>query len=185
MRFEVAALVSILCLAIASNAICSGGLMPPDEQELWREADTIAIGIISSITEEKDGEYTYLCIKIDVTRYLKNPSESSTVVVRYYGRYYGGEKVPDISTIRDLKFEVGEKVLVYLTIVSLDYYFIYADHKGIYSIINGKAINQYGQMVTIPPPTSTLLIIGTGVGSVILILAYYKRERLYSYVCAN
>ncbi|MFB0558211.1 MAG: hypothetical protein ACETVY_03745 [Candidatus Bathyarchaeia archaeon] len=153
-------------------------MTPPDEQELWREADTIVIGTVSSITEEKDGAYTYLCIIIDVERYLKNPSESLTVVVRYYGRFYGGERVPDSSTIRDFKFDVGEKVLVYLTRVSPDYYFIYANHKGIYSIINGKAIDQYGQTMNIPPPPSTMITIGTGVCLVMLIIAYYKRERL-------
>ena len=178
MRFRKATIISILCLAIASTAICSGGLTPPDEQELWREADTIVIGTVSSITEEKDGAYTYLCIKMDLKSYVKNPSESSTVVVRYYGRYYGGERVPDSSTIRDLKFEVGEKVLVYLTRVSPDYFFIFADHKGKYSIINGKAINQYGETVNIPLPPSTTFIIGTGVGLVTLILAYYKRDSL-------
>ena len=185
MRFRNATLISTLCFALLSTAICSGGLTPPDEQELWREADTIVIGTVSSITEEKDGAYTYLCIIIDVKRYVKNPSESSTVVVRYYGRFYGGERVPDSSTIRDLKFDVGEKVLVYLTRVSPDYYFIYANHKGIYSIINGKAINQYGQTVNIPPPPSTMIIIGTGVGLVALILAYYKREKIFSYVGTN
>jgi hypothetical protein len=185
MRFRKTALISILCFALASTAICSGGLTPPDEQELWREADTIIIGTVSSITEEKDGAYTYLCIKIDVKRYVKNPSESSTVVVRYYGRYYGGESVPDSSTIRDLKFEVGEKVLLYLTRVSADYFFIFADHKGKYSIIAGKAINQYGQTVNIPPPLSTMFIIGTGIGLVTLIVAYYKREKLFSYVSTN
>ena len=178
MRFGKASLISILCLALASTAICSGSYRYIDDGELWGEADTAVIGIVTSITEEEAPAETHRYIEIDVERYLTNPSESSTLVILYSVRHGGeigdGAVVTGYSSNIDLEFNVGEKVLVFLERVDPDRYTVYGGFQGKYSFIDGQAISQIGRVMNIPTPTplSTTIIIGSAIGVIMLTIAY-------------
>ena len=183
MRFRNAALISILCLALASTAICSGSHRYIDDGELWREADTVVIGTVTSITEEKAAAETYQYVEIDIERYLKNPSESSTLIILNSIRRQeeiGGVVVID-SSIINIGFRVGENVLVFLEKTYPDWYTVYGGYQGKYSFIDGQAISQIGRVMNIPTPTpiSTTIIIGSGIGVTILIIAYIGKDVLF------
>ena len=183
MRFRKATLISILCLALASTTICSGSYRHIDDGELWREADTVVIGTVTSIIEEEDAAETYRYVEIDVERYLKNPSESSTLIILNSIRnqeVIGGDVVTDTSII-NIGFRVGEKVLVFLEKTYPDWYIVYGGFQGKYSFIDGQAISQIGRVMNIPTPTplSTTIIIGSGIGVIILIIAYIGKDILF------
>ena len=185
MRFRNATLISILCLALASTAICSGSYRHIDDEEFWREADTVVIGTVSSITEEEAAAETHRYVEIDVERYLKNPSESSTLVILYSIRrrveIRDGVVVTEDSSNIDLGFRVGEKVLVFLEKTYPDWYSVYGGFQGKYSFIDGQAINQIGRVINIPTttPLSTTIIVGSGIGIIILIIAYIGKDILF------
>lgn len=182
MRPRNSALISLLCLALASTAICSGSYRHIDDGELWREANTVVIGTVTSITEEEAAAETYQYVEIEVERYLKNPSESSTLVILNSIRRQeeiGGVVVIDTSII-NIGFRVGEKVLVFLEKTYPDWYSVYGGFQGKYSFIDGQAINQIGRVMNIPIPTplSTTIIIGSGIGVIILVIAYIGKDIL-------
>jgi hypothetical protein len=185
MRFGNATLISILYLALASTAICSGSYRHIDDGELWREADTVVIGAVISITEEEATAETHRYVEIEVKRYLKNPSESSTLVILYSLRRrveIGDEDlVTEYSSNIELGFRVGEKVLVFLEKTYPNWYTVYGGFQGKYSFIDGHAINQIGREMNIPIPTplSTTIIIGSGIGVIILIIAYIGKDILF------
>lgn len=184
MRFRKATLISILCLALASTAICSGSYRHIDDGELWREANTVVIGTVTSITEEEAAAETHRYVEIDVERYLKNPSEPSTLVIlnsiRDQGVIVGGVVVYDTSII-NIGFSVGEKVLVFLEKTHPDWYTVYGGFQGKYSFIDGQAISQIGRVMNIPAPTpiSTTILIGSGIVVIILIIAYIGKDILF------
>jgi hypothetical protein len=184
MRVEKVAPIALLCLALASTAICSGSYAHIDDNELWREADTVVLGTVTSITSEQIGSTTHRYVEIGVERYLKNPSESTTLVVYYSTRTYGRETddgvvIADESSNIDLGFVAGEKVLVFLKRLSPDCYIVYGGFQGKYTVVNGKAMNPAGRVFNIPMPISPTLIIGSGFGVVALIFAWHKRDRLF------
>ena len=182
MRFRKATLISILCLALASTAICSGSYRHIDDGELWREADTVVIGTVTSITEEEAAAETHRYVEMDVERYLKNPSESSTLVILYSIRRRveigDGVVVTEYSSNIELGFREGEKVLVFLEKTYPDWYSVYGGFQGKYSFIDGHAINQIGRVMNIPIPTSlsTTIIIGSGIGVIILLIAFIGKR---------
>jgi len=183
MRFRNAMLISILCLALVSTAICSGSYRHIDDGELWREADTVVIGTVTSITEEEAAAETHRYVEIDVERYLKNPSEPSTLIILNSIRNQekiGGVAVIDTSII-NIGFRVGEKVLVFLEKTYPDWYSVYGGFQGKYSFIDGQAISQIGRVMNIPTPTplSTTIIIASGIGIIILIIAYIGKDILF------
>lgn len=184
MRFRKTTLISILCLALASTAICSGSYRHIDDGELWREADTVVIGTVTSITEEEAAAETYRYVEIDVERYLKNPSESSTLIILNSIRNQEeiGDGVVVIYTeIINIGFRVGEKVLVFLEKTYPDWYSVYGGFQGKYSFIDGQAISQIGRVMNIPTPTplTTTIIIGSGIGVIILVIAYIGKDILF------
>jgi len=185
MRLRNAVLISIMCLALASTAICSGSYRHIDDKELWREADTVVIGTVKSITEEEATAETHRYVEIEVERHLKNPSESSTLVILYSIRRrveIGDEDlVTDYSSNIELGFRVGEKVLVFLKKTYPEWYSVYGGFQGKYSFIDGHAINQIGREmnIPIPKPLSTTIIIGSGIGVIILIIVYIGKDILF------
>jgi hypothetical protein len=139
---------------------------------------------VTSITSEQIGSTTHRYVEIGVERYLKNPSESTTLVVYYSTRTYGRETddgvvIADESSNIDLGFVAGEKVLVFLKRLSPDCYIVYGGFQGKYTVVNGKAMNPAGRVFNIPTPISPTLIIGSGFGVVALIFAWHKRDRLF------
>lgn len=181
MRFKKTVLLSILYIALATTAICSGSYRHIDDGELWREADTVVIGTVKSITEEEAAAETYRYIEIDVERFLKNPSESSTLIILNSIRHT--EEIGGVidSSIINIGFRIGEKVLVFLEKTYPDWYSVYGGFHGKYSFIDGQAINQIGRVMNIPTPTplSTTIIIGSGIGAIILIIAYIGKNILF------
>ena len=181
MRFRSVTLLSILCLALASTTICSGSYAHIDDAELWEEADTVVIGTVTSITEEEVGVMIHRYVEVDVERYLKNSSESSKLVIMYSIRRRvetGDGVVTDISSSLELGFRVGEKVLVFLEKTYPDSYFVYGGFFGKFTVINGQAENLLGRVMYIPLPLSTKIIIGSGIGVTLLVLAYIKKDVL-------
>ena len=129
--------VAIIILTLLTPVICSSASYAHiDDAELWREADTIVIGTVTSITSEESGNRVYHYVEVEVERYLKNPSEASSLVIMYYTRINRVIVTPDgtatfyedISDI-DLEFKVGENVYVFLRWITPEYYeiFGYAD----------------------------------------------------------
>ena len=187
MQLRNAALISILCLALASTAICSGSYRHIDDGELWREADTVVIGTVISITEEEATAETHRYVEVEVERYLKNPSESSTLVILNSIRHQeeiDGVAVIDTSII-NIGFRVGEKVLVLLEKTYPDWYTVYGGIQGKYSFIDGQAVSQTERVMNIPTTTrisTIIIIIASGIGVIIFLIAFIgKRYRTRSY----
>ena len=180
-------LVAILILTLLTPVICSGASYAHiDDAELWREADTIVIGTVTSITSEESGNHVYHYVEVEVERYLKKPSEASSLVIMYYTRINRVIVTPDgtatfyedISDI-DLEFKVGENVYVFLRWVTPEYYEVFGWFQGKYSIIDGVAINPIGRTIRIPTPVSLTVMIGSGLGVVVLFAMWYKRNWLF------
>jgi hypothetical protein len=91
-----------------------------------------------------------------------------------------GVVVTEYSSNIELGFREGEKVLVFLEKTYPDWYSVYGGFQGKYSFIDGQAINQIGRVMNIPIPTpiSTTIIIGSGIGVIILIIAYIGKDVL-------
>jgi hypothetical protein len=105
----------------------SAGMWDPKVLELsylTENADSIVVGRVKDVLPSKwntpDGKrpekiengYIYTDIVIEVYRYLKNPQDTQEIVVRTLG----GTVDEDSMEFKDeAKFEVGEKVLVFLT----------------------------------------------------------------------
>ena len=174
--------IALLCLALASTATSSGSYAHIDDNELWREADIVVIGTVTSITEEAAAAETHRTVEIGVERYLKNPSESPTLQILYSVRSEAqlGDAVATHSEVTDLGFSVGERVLVFLEKTYPDSYGVYGGIQGKYSFIDGRAVNQLGRVMDIPAPTplSTIITLVLGVGAIALIIAYIGRDTL-------
>lgn len=183
-------LVAIIILTLLTPVIrSSASYAHIDDDQLWRESDTIIIGTVTSITSEESGNRVYYYVEVQVERYLKNPSETSSIVIHYYTRINRVIVTPDgtattyedISDI-DLDFKVGEKVYVFLKQVIPEYYEVYGWFQGKYSIVDGVAISPIGRTISIPTPVSpivTIVMIGSGLGVAVLFIMWYKRNLLF------
>ena len=179
-------LVAIVCLAFITPLVCSGASYAHiDGGELWRESDTIVIGNVTSITSQGNDH----SVDIVVERYLKNPSEASSLVVHYTthdNREYvspGGDTVPSVAGDVEWGFKVGERVYVFLRSVTPEYYEVVGGFQGKYSIVNGLAISSIGRLIRIPTPSSQTVMkgvaFGATFGAVFLITIWIKRDWLY------
>ena len=84
MQFRNAPLVAIVILALITPLVCSSASYAHmDIGELWSESDTIVIGTVTSINSEESGDRIFHSVDVEVERYLKNPSEASTLVIHY------------------------------------------------------------------------------------------------------
>ena len=157
-QFRNTPLVAIVILTLITPLVCSGASFRYiGDDELWRESDTVVLGTVTSITSEGVG-YDY--VEVEVERYLKNPSEASTIVIHYYIRTYGemftSEEgtvvVPSDSSEHEWGFDDGERVYVFLRRVTPDLYEVFGGHQGKYSIVDGTAVSSLGRVMRIPTP---------------------------------
>jgi hypothetical protein len=182
-------LVTIAILALITPLVCSGASYAYlDDGELWRESDTIVIGNVTSITSVKSGTSVHHDVEIKVERYLKNPSESSFLVVLYStheSREFvspGGDTVPSVAGDVEWGFKVGERVYVFLRSVTPEYYEVVGGFQGKYSFVSGLAMNSIGRVIRIPTPSSQTVMkgvaFGATFGAVFLITIWIKRDWL-------
>ena len=118
-------LVAIVILVLFTPLVCSGASYAHiDDGELWRKSDTIVIGNVTTITSQGNDH----SVDIKVERYLKNPLETTSLVVLYSTRdnreYVSpeGDIVSRVSGDVEWGFNVGEKVYVFLRSVTPEYY---------------------------------------------------------------
>ena len=157
-----------------------------DDSELWEGSDTIIIGTVTSINSEESGDRILHSVDVEVERYLKNPSEASSLVI-HYSSYTLGEWVTPEGTIvyeliagieHALGFNVGEKVYVFLLQVTPDFYECLGGSQGKYSIFDGVAMNSDGRRINIPTPLSLAVIMRTGLGIAVFVTIWIKRDWL-------
>ena len=185
MQFRNTPLVAIIILTLLTPVICSDASYTHiSDKEMRRESDTVVIGTVTSITSEESGNRVYHYVEVEVERYLKNPSEASSLVIHYYTRINRVINTPDgtaaiYEDISDyeLAFKIGEKVYMFLRQITPDYE-VFEGFLGKYSIHDGVAINPIGRRIRIPMPVSSIVMIGTGIGVVVLFTMWYKRNWL-------
>jgi hypothetical protein len=154
--------------------------------ELWSESNTIIIGTVTSINSEESGDRIFHSVEVEVERYLKNPSEVSSLEIHYTSYSLREWETPEgtvyewISGIeRMLGFNVGEKVYVFLKQVSPDFYEVLGGSQGKYSIFDGLAMNSFGRIMGIPtPPSQIALMIEVGLGVTVFVTIWIKRDWL-------
>ncbi len=152
-------LVAIVILAFLTPLICSeASIAHIDDDELWRGSNTVVLGTVTSITSEGGG---YYYVEVKVERYLKNPSEASSIVIHYYNRTNRemvtseeGTTIASDSEYVEWGFEVGETVYVFLNSVTPEYYKVVGGFQGKYSIVDGIAVSSIGRVIRIPTPSS-------------------------------
>ncbi len=138
-----------------------------------------------SITSEGNDHF----VEIKVERYLKKPSESSTLVVHYSthdGREFvspGGDTGSSDSSRVEWGFSDGERVYVFLRRETSDYYEVYGGFEGKYSIVDGIAMSSIGRVIRIPTLSSQIVMkgvaFGATFGAVILITFWIKRDWVF------
>jgi len=113
----------------------SQGLMVkiPYEQ-LWSEADTVALGNVTEITTHPgDRGLIYRVVAIEVERFYKNPVNATTLYVRVEGGIIGDTGI----WVEDQpEFIVGERVLVFLA--SSDQTHLEQPLYRVYGLVQGK-----------------------------------------------
>jgi hypothetical protein len=179
-------LVAIVILAFITPLVCSGASSAYFiDSKLWEKSDTIIIGTVTSITSEESGDRMFNSVEVEVERYLKNPSEASTLVIHYTTYTLREWATPEgtvyewISGIeRMLGFKVGEKVYVFLRQVTPDFYEVLGGSQGKYSIFDGVAMNSDGRRINIPMPVSQTVMIEAGLGLAVFLTIWIKRDWL-------
>lgn len=187
MQFRNTPLVAIVILTLITPLVSCASTTSPHfiDSKLWEQSDTIIIGTVTSITSEESGDRIFNSVDVEVERYLKNPSEASSLVIQYTTYTLREWETPEgtvyewISGIeRMLGFNVGEKVYVFLRQVSPDFYEVLGGSQGKYSIFDGIAMNSDGRKINIPIPLSQTLMIEAGLGVAVFLTIWIKRDWL-------
>lgn len=187
MQFRNIPLVAIVMLTLITPLVfCSSTSSAYFiDSKLWELSDTIVIGTVTSINSEESGDRIFHSVDVEVERYLKNPSEASTLVIHYSSYTLrewvtpGGTVYEWISGIeRMLGFNVGEKVYVFLLQVTPDFYEVLGGSQGKYSIFDGVAMNSDGRRMNIPTPLSQSVMIEAGIGLAVILTIWIKRDWL-------
>ena len=183
MEFRNAPLVAMVILVLFTPLVCSGASYASlDYSELWRESATIVVGTVTSITSEGGGYYS---VDVEVERYVKNPSEASSLVIHYHVRTnfemvtLEGTVVASDSSEPEWGFGDGERVYVFLRRVSPDLFEVVGGFQGKYSIVDGSGVNSLGERMSIPTPLSQAIIIETGLGIAVFVTIWIKRDWLF------
>ena len=187
MQFRNIPLLTIVILTVISPLVCSGASYAHmDIGELWSESDTVIIGTVTSINSEESGDRIFHSVEVEVERYLKNPSEVSSLEVHYTSYSLREWETPEgtvyewISGIeRMLGFNDGERVYVFLKQVSPDFYEVVGGFQGKYSIVDGMGVNAGGGRMSIPAPITQAVIIETGLGIAVFVTIWIKRDWLF------
>ena len=182
MQFRNTPLVAIVILTLITPLVCSGATFEIlDYSELWRESDTIIIGTVTSIASEGGGYYS---VYVEVERYVKNPSEASTLTIHYHVRTNFELVTPEGTVVSsdtsepEWGFYDGEGVYVFLRRVTPDLYEVVGGFQGKYSIVDGLGVNSLGERMSIPTPLSQTDLIGAGLGVAVFLAIWIKRDWL-------
>ena len=187
MQFRSTPLVAIVLLALTTPLVgCSSTTSAYFiDSKLWELSDTIIIGTVTSINSEESGDRFFNSVEVEVERYLKNPSEASSLVIHFTTYILREWATPEgtvyewISGIEHaLGFNVGEKVYVFLRQVSPDFYEVLGGSQGKYSIFDGVAMNSDGRRMNIPMPVSQTVMIEAGLGLAVFLTIWIKRDWL-------
>ncbi len=186
MQFRNTPLVAIVILALITPLVCSGASYAHmGVNELWSESDTIIIGTVTSINSEESGDRIFHSVDVEVERYLKNPSEVSSLEIHYTSYSLREWETPEgtvyewISGIEHtLGFNVGERVYVFLRRVTPDLYEVVGGSRGKYSIVDGLGVNSLGERMSIPAPFSPIIMIEAGLGLAVFVTIWIKRDWL-------
>ncbi len=169
--------IVIVCVSISLND-CDGSYAYLDTDELYRRADTVVKGTVTDVSTSEDVRHYYLTAMIEVEEYIKNPLESKIVTVRSSERKMGeGVWYEDPALVN---FSIGEKVVVYLEIVSSEFYTPVGASQGKFTLIGSTYFNYNADMWYEPKPLSFGIFILGIVGAVVLGIVYWKRRSLIS-----
>ena len=186
-QFRNIPLIAILMLTIITPLACSDASYAHiDDSELWSESDTVVLGTVTSINSEESGARIFNSVEVEVERYLKNPSEASSLVIHYTSIILRESVTSDGTIVYEwisgieyaLGFKVGERVYVFLKRVTPEYYTVVGGFQGKYSISDGVAMNSVGRRISIPTPLSQAVIIRTGLGIAVFVTIWIKRDWL-------
>lgn len=184
MQFRNAPLVVTVILALLAPLVCSwASFANMDDGELWRGSNTVVLGTVTSITSEGGG---YYFVEVEVERYLKNPSEASSIEIHYLNhtalrewlRSEGTTLFSARSTDVEFEFKVGERVYVFLRRVITGHYEVFGGSQGIYPVVDGVGVGIGGRRISFPTPLSLAVIMRTGLGIAVLATIWIKREWL-------
>ena len=180
-------LVAIVILTLITPLVSCSSTTSPHfiDSKLWELSDSIIIGTVTSINSEESGDRIYHSVDVEVERYLKNPSEASSLVIHYTTYTLREWATPEgtvyewISGIeRMLGFKVGEKVYVFLLQVTPDFYEVLGGSQGKYTIFDGVAMNSIGRRINIPTSLSQTVMIEAGLGLAVFLTIWIKRDWL-------
>jgi len=184
MQFQNAPLVALVILALITPLVCSGASYAHmDIGELWSESDTIIVGTVKSITGDELSGGNRI-VEVEVERYVKNPSEASSIEIGYNRLSLGESTLPDGTLVfHDTSavkwgFKEGEKVYVFLQQVTPDLFEVVGGFQGKYSIVDGMGVNAGGGRMSIPAPITQAVIIRTGFGVAVFLTIWIKRDWL-------
>ena len=184
MQFRNTPLVSIVLLALITPLVCSSASYAyMDIGELWSESDTIIVGTVKSITGDELSGGNRI-VEVEVERYVKNPSEASSIEIGYNHLSLGESTLPDGTLVfHDTSavkwgFKEGEKVYVFLQQVTPDLFEVVGGFQGKYSIVDGMGVNAGGGRMSIPAPITQAVIMRTGLGIAVFVTIWIKRDWL-------
>ena len=126
----------------------------------------------------------YFSVDVEVERYVKNPSEDSSLVIHYHVRTNFEMVTPEGTVVSsdtsepEWGFNDGERVYVFLRRVTPDLYEVVGGFRGKYSIVDGLGVNSLGERMSIPTPLSQAIIIETGLGIAVFVTIWTKRDWL-------
>jgi hypothetical protein len=178
-------LVAIVILNLLTPLVYSGASFASmDDGELWRGSNTVVLGTVTSITNEYGG---YFYAEVEVERYLKNPSDASSIDIHYFNRTAHNEWLAsEGATVfsyssADVKFDFkfGERVYVFLKRVTTGHYEVFGGYQGLYTVVDGFGVDDGGRRIRIPAPLSqTTGMIKAGLGIAVFVTIWIKRDWL-------
>jgi len=171
--------IVIVCVSISLND-CEGSYAYLDIHELHRRADTVVKGTVTDVSTSEDVGHHYLTAMIEVEKYIKNPLESETVTVRSSERKMGEGVWYEQPAL--VNFSIGEKVVVYLEVVSSEFYTLIGASQGKFTLIGSTYFNYNADMWNEPKPLSFDIFGLVIVGAVVLGIMYWKRCSLISII---
>jgi hypothetical protein len=177
-------LITIVILTVVTPLAYSGASFAHlDDFELWKGSNTVVLGTVTSITNEWGG---YFYAEVEVERYLKNPSEDSSIDIHYFNRTAhnewlaseGATRFSVRSTDVNFEFKVGERVYVFLRRVTTGHYEIFGGSQGKYTVVDGLGVGDGGRRISFHSPLSQTAILRTGLGIAVFVPIWSKRDWL-------
>jgi len=136
-----AAAVTLVLIGLLTP-VTQGALVKIPYEQLWIDADTVALGTVTGITTHWGGKaLIYQVVAISVERYYKNPMDASILYIRVEGGTIGSTGV----WVEDQpEFTQGQHVLVFLASTDQTHndqplYTVYGSIQGAYTVTGDTA----------------------------------------------